>query len=59
MMKKHWLDILENKEENKYDLYLYQKELKNAYAEKIDIERKLKAIDYRILQLKEYITDLT
>ena len=58
-MKKHWLDILENKEENKYDLYLYQKELKNAYAEKIDIERKLKAIDYRILQLKEYINDLT
>ena len=58
-MKSHWLDVMENKEENKYVLCQYQKELENAYTEKIEIERKLKAINYRILQLKEYITDLT
>lgn len=58
-MRSHWLDIMENKEENKYELYSYQKELENAYTEKIEIERKLKAINYRISQLKEYISNLT
>ncbi len=59
IMRSHWLDIMENKEENKYELYSYQKELENAYTEKIEIERKLKAINYRISQLKEYISNLT
>jgi len=59
IMRSHWLDIAENKEDNKYELSQYQKELENAYTEKIEIERKLKAINYRILQLKEYISDLT
>ncbi len=58
-MRSHWLDIAENKEDNKYELSQYQKELEKSYTEKIEIERKLKAINYRILQLKEYITDLT
>lgn len=59
IMRSHWLDIAENKEDNKYELSQYQKELEKSYTEKIEIERKLKAINYRILQLKEYITDLT
>lgn len=58
-MRSHWLDIAENKEDNKYELSKYQKELEKSYTEKIEIERKLKAINYRILQLKEYISDLT
>lgn len=58
-MRSHWLDIAENKEDNKYELSQYQKELEKSYTEKIEIERKLKAINYRILQLKEYISDLT
>ena len=58
-MRSHWLDIAENKEDNKYELSQYQKELEKSYTEKIEIERKLKAVNYRILQLKEYISDLT
>jgi len=58
-MRSHWLDIAENKEDNKYELSQYQKELEKSYTEKIEIERKLKVINYRILQLKEYISDLT
>ncbi len=59
IMRSHWLDIAENKEDNKYELSQYQKELEKSYTEKIEIERKLKVINYRILQLKEYISDLT
>lgn len=59
IMRSHWLDIAENKEDNKYELSQYQKELEKSYTEKIEIERKLKAVNYRILQLKEYISDLT
>lgn len=59
IVRSHWLDIAENKEDNKYELSQYQKELEKSYTEKIEIERKLKAINYRILQLREYISDLT
>lgn len=58
-MKQHWLDKWENEENNKFQLLLYQRELESALVDKKEIEAKLKSINYRILQLKEYINDLT
>ena len=57
-MKSHWLDLMEREEESKYELSQFQRELENAYTEKIELEYKLKTINYRIAQLKENINTL-
>lgn len=57
-MNKHWLEQFESKEDKQDEIIFYRKELEKAMQERIDVEKNLKAIDYRIEKLRDKLFEL-